>query len=47
MTRRCAWIYATQAKVAVPLNTEACAIIKAQIGKHITYVFTYESEPVT
>jgi len=51
MTRRCAWIYADQAKgkkaIAVPLNTEACAIIKEQIGKHITYVFTYESEPVT
>lgn len=50
MTRRCAWIYADQAKgkkaIAVPLNTEACGIIKAQIGKHITHVFTYEGEPM-
>jgi hypothetical protein len=28
-------------------DTEACGIIKAQIGKRITHVFTYEGEPVT
>ncbi len=42
MARRCAWIHPEQAKakkaIAVPLNNEACDIIKAQIGKHLTYV---------
>ncbi len=51
MARRCAWIHPEQAKakkaIAVPLNNEACDIIKAQIGKHLTHVFTYEGQPVT
>lgn len=32
--------------IAVPLNAEACEIIKSQIGKHVTYVVTYKGEPV-
>ncbi len=51
MQRRCAWIHADQAKgnkaIAVPLSDEALAVICGQIGKHDTYVFTYEGEPVT
>lgn len=49
--RRCAWIHADQAKaekaIGVPLNDEALAVIRLQIGKHDTHVFTYEGEPVT
>lgn len=45
MQRQCAWIHADQAKadkdIAIPLNTEALAVIRAQIGKHQTNVFTY------
>ena len=33
--------------IAVPLNSEAISILKAQIGKHETNVFTYEGLPVT
>lgn len=51
MQRRCAWIHPDQAKgkkaIPVPLNTEACEIIRAQIGKHPTHAFTYEGHPVT
>lgn len=51
MQRRCAWIYPDQAKakkaIAVPLNTDAINVIRGQIGKHKTYVFTYKGEPVT
>jgi len=51
MQRRCAWIHADQAKaekaIGVPLNDEALAVIRQQIGKHDTYVFTYEGKPVT
>jgi len=51
MQRRCAWIHADQAKaekaIGVPLNDEALTIIRQQIGKHDTHVFTYEGSPVT
>lgn len=51
MKRRCAWIPAEQSKsgkaIAVPLNNEACSIIRSQIGKHESHVFTYKGEPVT
>ena len=51
MQRRCAWIHADQAKgkkaIAVPLNNDALAVIRQQIGKHDTYVFTYKDSPVT
>jgi len=50
MQRRCAWIHADQAKsnkaIAVPLNNEAMAVIRGQIGKNDTHVFTYEGVPV-
>ena len=51
MPRRCAWVHADQAKgkkaIAVPLNEDELAVIRQQIGKHDTHVFTYEGEPVT
>ena len=51
MQRRCAWIHADQAKgnkaIAVPLNKDAMAVIRQQIGKHRTHVFTYKGNPVT
>lgn len=50
MQRRCAWIYADQAKgkksIAVPLNNDALAVIRSQIGKHKDYVFTYKGNPI-
>jgi integrase len=51
LPRRCAWIHADQAKgkrsFAVPLNEDALACIRRQIGKHAEFVFTYRGEPVT
>jgi len=51
MQRRCAWIHADQAKgkkaIAVPLNEDAMAVIRQQIGKNDIHVFTYEGSPVT
>lgn len=51
MQKHCAWIHADQAKankaIAVPLNVEAMAVIRRQIGKHETHVFTYQGQPVT
>jgi integrase len=46
MVRKCAWIHADQAKgkkaIAVPLNDDAVTVIKSQMGKHLTHVFTYK-----
>ena len=51
MHRHCAWIHADQAKgkkaIAVPLNNDALTVIRQQIGKHDTHVFTYKGNPVT
>jgi diaminohydroxyphosphoribosylaminopyrimidine deaminase/5-amino-6-(5-phosphoribosylamino)uracil reductase len=33
--------------ISVPLNNNAIDIIKAQIGQHLTHVFTYKGKPVT
>jgi len=50
MLRRCAWIHPEQAKakkaIAVPLNDEALVVIREQIGKHLTYIFTYKGNPI-
>jgi integrase len=50
MQRRCAWIHAHQAKagkaIPVPLNADALAVIREQIGKHDTRVFTYKGNVV-
>ncbi len=50
LTRRVAWIHADQAKagksIGVPLNNDAVVVLRAQIGKHPTAVFTYKGNPV-
>jgi integrase len=50
MQRRCAWIYAEQSKgkkaIAVPLNDDAMAVLRKQVGKNETNVFTYKDNPV-
>ncbi|WP_262966837.1 tyrosine-type recombinase/integrase [Methylobacter psychrophilus] len=51
MKRHCAWIHADQAKaekaIAVPLGADALEVIRAQLGKNESFVFTYEGKPVT
>lgn len=50
LTRKCAWIHADQAKagkaIPVPLNADAIAVIRRQIGKHDQYIFTYKGRTV-
>jgi integrase len=50
MVRKCAWIYADEAKgqkdLAVPLNDDALAAILKQSGRHQEFVFTYNGRPV-
>ena len=51
LVRRHAFVSASQSKteraIPVPLSTEAAAIIRKQIGKHIEFVFTYEGNPLS
>jgi integrase len=50
LSRRLAWTHPDQAKarkaIAVPLNDRAMQIVRAQVGKHLVRVFTYEGKPV-
>ena len=50
MTRQLAWIHPDQAKarkaIAVPLNAEAIALVRKQIGKHPLYVFSFRGKPI-
>ena len=50
LVRRLAWIHPDQAKarkaIAVPLNAEAVMLIRKQIGKHSTHVFSFKGKPV-
>jgi len=51
LARRLAWIHPDQAKarkaIAVPLNAEALLIVRRQIGKHATHVFSFRGMPIT
>jgi integrase len=51
IVRRCAWTHPDQAKarkaIPVPLSSAAVALIREQIGKHVTHVFSYRGKPVT
>jgi len=51
LVRRVAWIHPDQAKarkaIPVPLNTEAVAIIRRQLGKNQTYVFCFQGKSIT
>lgn len=50
LARRTAWIHADQAKarkaIAVPLRAAAVIVIREQIGKHSTHVFSFRGNPV-
>lgn len=50
LTRRTAWIHPDQAKarkaIAVPLSAAAVIVIREQIGKHPTHVFSYHGNPL-
>lgn len=50
LARRTAWIHPDQAKarraIAVPLSAAAVIVIREQIGKHETHVFSYREKPV-
>ena len=51
LERRTAWVHPDQAKarkaIAVPLNREAVIIIRKQIGRHATHVFSFKGKPMT
>jgi integrase len=51
LARRTAWIHPDQAKsrkaIAVPLSVAAVAVIREQLGKHVTHVFSYKGNAVT
>lgn len=48
--RKACWVHADQAKarkaIAVPLNADAMAVLKQQMGEHEQWVFTYGGKPV-
>jgi len=50
LTRQLAWIHPDQAKarkaIPVPLNGEAMALVRKQVGKHPTYVFSFRGRPI-
>jgi integrase len=50
LQRKVAWIHADQTKakkaIGVPLNTDAIEVLREQVGKHLTRVFTYKGKPV-
>lgn len=50
LTRRTAWIHPDQAKarkaIAVPLSAAAVIVIREQIGKNSTHVFSYHGNPI-
>jgi integrase len=51
LSKKHALIHADESKskrpIPVPLNKQAIAILKAQIGENLIYVFTYQGNPVT
>jgi integrase len=51
VVRRLAWIHPDQAKarkaIPVPLNAEAVVIIRKQLGRHATHVFSFKGKPIT
>ena len=47
LTRQLAWVHPDQAKprrISVPLNGEAMAVVRKQVGKHPTCVFGYKAD---
>ena len=51
LSRRLAWVHPDQAKarkaIPVPLNADAVSLVRKQIGKHLTFVFSYRGKPIT
>jgi len=51
LTRRLAWVHADQAKarkaIPVPLNAEAVSLVRKQLGRHLTHVFSYRGRPIS
>ena len=51
LVRRLAWVHADQAKarraIPVPLNAEAVLLVRKQLGKHGTHVFSYRGMSIT
>jgi integrase len=51
LRRKVTWIHPDQAKakkpIGIPLSDDALEILKAQVGKHKTRVFTYNGKPLT
>jgi hypothetical protein len=51
LTRRLAWVHPDQAKarkaIPVPLNAEAVSLVRKQLGKHLTHVFSFRGKPST
>ena len=51
LQRRVVWFHADEMKNetahAVPLNNEAVLVLRAQLGKHPAWVFTYKGKPVS
>ena len=50
LSRGVAWIHPDQAKagraIGVPLNVDALAVLRARLGEHKVYVFTFNGKPV-
>ena len=50
LQNRRAWIAASESKsgkaISIPLNDDALAVLRSQIGKHETRVFTYKGNPI-
>lgn len=50
LARKVAWIHPDQAKarkaIAIPLSDMAVLVIRGQLGKHDTHVFSYRGKPV-
>jgi len=48
--RQLAWVHLDQAKarraIAVPLNGEAMAVVRKQVGKHPSHVFSFSRKPI-
>jgi len=51
LQRRLAWIYVDQAKggrdISVPLNPDAIAALRRQLGNHDTHVFSFRGKPMS
>ena len=50
LVRRTAWVHPDQAKarkaIAVPLNAEAVVLVRKQLGRHPTHVFSFKGRPI-